>query len=119
LITLFASAQSQRLGDLVGGTLVVREDADALREVSGYARLDGGVLPTELYGIPEPILRGAELLLDPTRALDPVIRQSRTAHVAALIRQHRPDLAAQSDEALLRRVVESLKEAAAPRPSSR
>jgi len=110
LVAMFISLRGQRLGDLVGGTLVVREDPRALEEVSGYADLDATEVPPELHGIPEAVLRGARLLLDPTRRLDPVVRRQRAADLAGLIRQHRPDLADEDDDQLLSRIHRALAE---------
>lgn len=113
LIAMFVSARGQRLGDLVGGTLVIREDPRALEEVSGYAGTGTGGTDTdagapELHGIPEGILRGAKLLLDPSRQLDPAVRRQRAADLASLIRQHRPDLAQEDDQRLLETIRRAL-----------
>lgn len=105
LIAMFISARGQRLGDLVGGTLVVREDPGALAELSFSQQIQ---VPPDLHGIPETILRGAVLLMDPTRILDPGIRQRRMADVAAIIRTHRPDLVGESDDAIFDRVRRAL-----------
>lgn len=106
LVAVFASARGQRLGDLVAGTLVVREDPEALRELGAPARDLGH--NHELRGVPEALLRGAERLIDPTRALPPELRAEREAEIAGLVRRYRPDLATESDAAIwarLRRVV--------------
>ncbi len=102
LAVVFASAQGQRLGDLVGGTVVVREDARALLELGVAA----APMPRndELHGLPEALLRGAQLLLDPSRAIDPGSLRQRRAELATLVRRYRPDLAAESDDAIWARL---------------
>jgi uncharacterized RDD family membrane protein YckC len=97
LAAMFASSQSQRLGDLVGGTVVVREDARALVELGAVSEVQH---TDELYGIPDAVLRAAALLLDPTRTIDADSLRSRRHEVASLVRKYRPDLAAENDEAV-------------------
>lgn len=94
LCAVFASKRGQRLGDLVANTLVIREDEHALLELGLTTQAE---TPKELHGVPEPVLRAAKLLLDPTRDVDAGSRQSREAEIAALVRQYRPDLSGEPD----------------------
>jgi len=96
---LFVSARGQRLGDVVAGTLVVREGRRALEDVTGLH--DHTVLPRpEYHAIPPPLLTAVRLLLDPTRRLNEDIRVLRRSELVRAVRAHRPDLAAVDDAEL-------------------
>jgi uncharacterized RDD family membrane protein YckC len=98
VISMFISEHDQRLGDLVAGTVVIREDAAALAEVAAFQNeLD---VPPDLHGVPEPLLRAATLLLDPHRQLEAPVVARRRAEIAALVRKRRPDLSHESDDAI-------------------
>lgn len=98
VVSMFISEHGQRLGDLVAGTVVIREDAAALAEVAAFqTKLQP---PPDLYGVPEPLLRAATLLLDPHRQLAATVLARRRSEVAALVRKFRPDLSSETDEAI-------------------
>jgi uncharacterized RDD family membrane protein YckC len=105
LVATFSSKRTQRLGDLVAATLVIREDAQALVELGLTSHTK---VSQELHGIPEAVLRGARLLLDPMRDIEQVARHQRESEVAALVRRYRPDLVAESDEAIWTRLRRAL-----------
>jgi hypothetical protein len=105
VVAVFISGRGQRLGDLVGGTLVVREDPQAFEELAG---MDAVEVPAALHGVPEAVVRGATLLLDPGRVVEPRILAFRIADIAAAVRAHRPDLSAESDGQIWARVREAL-----------
>jgi uncharacterized RDD family membrane protein YckC len=101
LVATFASKRAQRLGDLVAGTLVIREDASALLELGLPPSVPHG---HELAGIPETVLRAARLLLEPGRDLTPALREARRGEITGLVRRFRPDLAGESDEIIWARL---------------
>ena len=102
LLAAFASPRGQRLGDLVAGTLVIREDAGALVELTGAAQTPpaGG----DLAGIGPGLLQAAQLLSAPGRQLDPAVRRTRVAELIAAVRRQRPDLAGDTDDELWERL---------------
>ncbi len=105
LSSAFASSQNQRIGDLVAGTLVVREDAGALTEVDPT---DETPAPCELQDLPKELVQAAELLLDPTRLLNPQVRHQRVTEIAAVARAYRADLAPLDDRVVWTRLAASL-----------
>ncbi len=102
VVAMFISEHDQRLGDLVAGTVVIREDQAALAEVAAFqAEIR---VPPDLHGLPEPLLRAAILLVDPYRVLDQSVMSRRRAELAELVRAHRPDLSQESNEAIWNRL---------------
>lgn len=95
---LFVSSRGQRLGDVVAGTLVVREGRRALEDVTGLG--DTALPRPQYHAIPAPLLLAVRLLLDPTRRLNEDIRVLRRSEIVRAVRAHRPDLAAVDDAEL-------------------
>ncbi len=89
LCTAFATGRVQRLGDLVAGTVVVREDLHALLQLGLREAPPRWLEPP---GLPEALVQAAQRLLDPTRELDAAARRQREREVVALVRRFRPEL---------------------------
>jgi uncharacterized RDD family membrane protein YckC len=90
VVSMFLTGHGQRLGDLVAGTVVIREDPRGLVEAGALEeRTD---VPRQLTGVPETVVRAARLLAAPDRDVDGPARFARQAQLVALVRQHRPDL---------------------------
>jgi uncharacterized RDD family membrane protein YckC len=96
--SLFVSERAQRLGDVVAGTLVVRDGRRALEDVRGLA--EAASVGPEFHGLPAPLLMGLRLLLDPLRTLTPEVRQLRREELLQAVRRCRPDLGELGDEQL-------------------
>jgi len=101
-IVVFASRSEQRLGDLVAGTVVVREDAGAFEELAAPGR--AAPAAPDLHGVPDPLLRAVALLSDPERGLPHDVFRARRSAVLDAVRRHRPDLAGDDDELLWSRL---------------
>lgn len=103
---VFATRSEQRLGDLVAGTLVVREDPRAFEElapVGAHVRRS-----PDLHGLPAPLLQAAALLAAPGRPFEPDVFTARQGEVLSAVRAHRPDLAQEDDPVLWERIVAGL-----------
>ncbi len=103
LVSMFISEHGQRLGDLVAGTVVIREDAGGLAEAGVEAP---GPRTADLHGLPESLVRAARLLNDPTRQLRAELKDERRAEILAMARRHRPDMQHESDDAVWNRLVQ-------------
>lgn len=95
LVLLAATARTQRLGDLVAGTLVVSEaeDAWALSEAPA-------TLPAALAGVPPALNRALSSLSDRRGELDPEVFERRRATLLERFRDLRPDWNALDDDNL-------------------
>jgi uncharacterized RDD family membrane protein YckC len=89
VVTMLLSRQSQRLGDLAAGTVVLREQSAVLRSMAvafmpppglfGYvATLDASAVTTEQYGV-------VRMFLMRSRSLTPDARASISARLAASV----------------------------------
>lgn len=98
LSVMLVSRHGQRLGDLVGGTVVAREDALALAEVDD----EPPVVPSrgELGPLPLPLTLAVRRLLEPQPRFDPFALLEREREVAAALRRLRPELAGSTDRQL-------------------
>ncbi len=96
LTAMLFSRDGQRLGDLVGGTVVAREDAAGLGDVVDLTTAP----PRELHGIPPLLWWAARRLLASRERMDPLALGERERDVAAAVRRYRPDLAGETDEQL-------------------
>ena len=102
VVTIFISPNGVRLGDLVAGTVIVREDTAAFAAISHFTgALD---IPPELRGLPHGLLRGARLLTDPSRQLSDEVRRARAKEICQRVREHRPDLATEDDDRIWQRL---------------
>jgi uncharacterized RDD family membrane protein YckC len=93
--SLFVSEKGQRLGDVVAGTLVVRDGRRALEDVRGIQ--ESAPAGPELQGIPESLIMAIRLLRDPARELAPEIRKERKSQVVEAVRACRVDLVRLTD----------------------
>jgi uncharacterized RDD family membrane protein YckC len=96
--SLFVSEKGQRLGDVVAGTLVVRDGRRALEDVRGIQ--ESAPVGPEFHGIPESLIMAIRLLLDPARELAAEIRKERRSQVAQAVRACRADLLRLTDDEL-------------------
>jgi uncharacterized RDD family membrane protein YckC len=96
--SLFVSEKGQRLGDVVAGTLVVRDGRRALEDVRGIQ--EAAPAGPELHGIPASLLMAVRLLIDPARDLAPEIRKERQSQVVEAVRACRGDLIRLTDDEL-------------------
>jgi uncharacterized RDD family membrane protein YckC len=108
-VAMFASQREQRLGDLVAGTLVIREDERALEDL-GRGVVERSV-PASLRGIPPSIVDAASRLADETRPLPPDVFEMRRAEVVAAARAHRSDWAGEDDDTVWAHIVNETKDA--------
>ncbi len=95
LVLLAATQNSQRLGDLVAGTLVVSEAPDAWEMSGGEPRRR-----SELAGVPPALSQALSTLCSRREALDPEVFERRRATLLERFRTLRPDWNALDDESL-------------------
>lgn len=95
-VAVFVTAEAQRLGDLVAGTVVIREDPAAIAELAAEPRRTNAILA----GVPAEVLEAARLLVRGDRALEPEVFRARRTQLLALTRRHRPDLQGADDDAV-------------------
>jgi uncharacterized RDD family membrane protein YckC len=98
LAVMLVSRHGQRVGDLVGGTVVAREDPGALADVDD----EPPVVPSrgELGPLPLHLALAARRLLEPEPRLDPFALLEREREVTAALRRLRPELAGATDRQL-------------------
>lgn len=111
LISMFASARSQRLGDVAAGTMVVRDRTMPLPSTVTVAPLAPGVPALDTSGLSERDYTVLRTFLARRLTLEPEARQRLAASIAATVRRQVGDLppshAALSDEALIQAAVRS------------
>lgn len=96
LLVIAASARGQRLGDLVAGTLVIREDAGALAELTKVRA------PNHRSGLDASLLRGVRLLREREPKLNEDIFRARRSELLKRARQLRGDWKHHDDDELWR-----------------